>query len=192
MKPFRVKVRVQNNRLVRAREELGLTQVEAARRMRLSKERLNSLENFRDPAWGPFGWTPSALRIAEFYGYSPEYLWPEEIAMVKRNAFVLEANATEAFALSGGEVDETDMRALTHQLDSAMTRAPLSARERGVLQLRSAGLCLDDAGAKLGGISRERVRQLELRAHRKIRDRITLDDIEEKKAGYLARYGNPR
>ena len=80
MKPLRATVRVRNNRLVTLREQLGLTQVAAAKLIGVQASVLSALETLR---LGPVGmrgtWTKAATRISEFHGVSPEWIWPDAV-----------------------------------------------------------------------------------------------------------------
>lgn len=132
---FRIKIRIQNNRLVRAREELGMTQAVAARAIGVGASVLSAFENLssRDSPWSSTysRWTDTARKIADFYGYSPEYLWPEEIAALRKNAAQLELSAREVCAFIDEEqIEHRDFIAkviplmghltaldLTHHLD---------------------------------------------------------------------------
>jgi transcriptional regulator with XRE-family HTH domain len=136
MRPtFRIKIRIQNNRLVRAREELGMTQAVASRAMGVDASTLSAFENLNanQPAWSDARarWTDTARKIADFYGFSPEYLWPEEIAALRKNAGQLEMSSREVCAFLDEErIEHRDFIAkviplmgssaagdLTHHLD---------------------------------------------------------------------------
>ena len=138
-KLFRMKVRLYNNRLIRAREDLGLNQTEAARQIGITNSVLSAYENFGvrngkrvlGQAWGPTGWTPSALMIADFYGYSPEYLWPEEIDSVRKNAMTLELSSADVHVFASGDME-------ARELASRVTEAKklLSPAHREILEAR--------------------------------------------------------
>jgi len=97
-KPFRIEARIKNNRLIRAREELGLTQKKASVMMGdKHQSMLMNYENFKLNPWcdSQNKWKDSAVKIAKFYGYSPEELWPEAIQAIKKNFLVLEASTRQ-------------------------------------------------------------------------------------------------
>lgn len=141
------------------------TQSEAARRIGTTAQLLGKLENLKEPAWGEHGWRPVAIRVADFYGLSPEYLWPEEIALVRKTAFSLELAAADVAALPPGEV-ELEAKEVSDRLLGALKNTP--PRERLILAWRfgfgdADEHTLEEIGTKLG-LSRERVRSLENRA----------------------------
>lgn len=158
MKPFRLKVRVYNNRLIRAREELGLTQSEAAERMGVAANYLSALETLRPTrlgkAWRSDGWTLTARRIAAFYGLSPEYLWPDEIAAIRKNALQLEVAASDLHVLAGGEVDRDELLARVNEAKRLLPPA-----EQTVIDAWTNGATLEQIGDERE-LSRERIRQI--------------------------------
>lgn len=176
MKPFRMKVRLYNNRLIRAREEIGLTIGEAAERAGVSYSLLCALEGLRKPAWRATGWSQTATRLATFYGHSPEFLWPEEIANVKKQAVRhLELDAEDMHVLSGGEYEARELAAHVRMAMKRLT--PVKAKvltERFVNErdLRDVGTDFD--------VSPERVRQIQNRAVgdlvRELRKQGAVDD----------------
>ena len=175
-KAFRIKVRVYNNRLVRAREEMGLSQTEAARQMGVSNGILCDFETLRRRAWSEVdGWIPSALRVAEFYGYSPEYLWPEEIEAVRKNAFALELAAEDvAQLLSPDEhMSRKELGVFMGQAHGLLTQ-----RERSVLQATLVEeRTLADTGTDYS-LSQERIRQIRDKALRKLRLHIDRSKVD--------------
>lgn len=144
MKPFRVKVRIGNNRLITAREQLGLSQAECARRIGISNGALNELECLRRSAHRAREqsgsvellpeWTEVALAIAAFHGLSPDYLWPEEVRAVRANKFELAAHAEELVALP----TSPSLALETSELKAAARVAlkTLTLREEKVLRMR--------------------------------------------------------
>lgn len=136
-KAFRIKVRVQNNRLIRAREELGLTQAEATRRIGLSHSALCAFENLNYSKWSPYNeltgeWTDSARKVADYYGLSPEYLWPEEVALVKKSALQLEVGGREVVGFLT-ETRDTESEMLPRLLNQ------LNEREKAIIEKRFFG-----------------------------------------------------
>lgn len=137
MKPIRLKMRAYNNRLVRLREELGLSQKELADRVGLSQGTVNTMETMREPAWGAHGWKTAALKLAEFHGVSPEWLWPDEIRMVRAKAMQLEATSQEIAQLGGvTPLQELTARETSALIDRALTVGHYS-KGLGVQMLRA-------------------------------------------------------
>jgi transcriptional regulator with XRE-family HTH domain len=103
IKPFRMNVRLRNNRLIVLREQLGQSQAECARVSGVSQGSLNALETLRISPLRPDGeWSSPAKRIAEFHGVSPEWIWPEEVKRLRARAIMLETNAAELVASPTG------------------------------------------------------------------------------------------
>ena len=165
-KPFRVVAVLRNNRLIRAREQLGYpSQAAAARAIGVEPRTLSAFESFRWSPWSTHAgtWKEVARRIARAYAYEPEELWPEVIRQVEATAMTLELGAAEVESLSPERLAESA------ELRAAVERAlgTLPARQARVLRDRF-GLgrperLLDEVAEDLG-VCRERARQLEAKA----------------------------
>ena len=85
-KQLEVTVRVRNNLLIDARLRLGFkTQAAATRAIGLSPLQLNDYECLRvNPVSKKTGtWRAIAVKISDFYGISPDELWPEAIREIR-------------------------------------------------------------------------------------------------------------
>jgi DNA-binding XRE family transcriptional regulator len=164
IKPFRLKIRIQNNRLIRLREDLGLTQAECSRQINIKQTTLSAFENLRDTAWHcvRHEWNQSAVKIAAFHGVSPETIWPDEIREVRARVLTLESSARELVNLPSVELDRRELKAT---LAEAMML--LSIQEQRIIEMLSDGKTLTDVG-KDESLSRERVRQIAMTASRKM------------------------
>jgi len=173
---FRVEIRLRNDRLIRAREELGWTQAEAARKIGINGSLLNALETLRKSPWGAEGWRPTAETIATFYGLGLDYLWPDAIDRVTRTRF----EASIAAGVVGSLVGEHSQRLLSavagedaetaEVLRGAVGR--LDARDLRVLTRRYRdGWTLEEVAVE-DDTTRERIRQIEARGLRRLRRRI--------------------
>lgn len=182
MKSLRFDVKVRNNRLVTAREQLGLTQTAAAKMIGVVN--LGRLETCNDQAMGTYGeWTMSAQKIATFYGYSPEYLWPEEVRALKKRAATLFVDATDVAELLSGRPDlllqeKRDVEAEAQLFDRAM--GSLNPREREVLRRRAEGATLLTIGDEFE-LSKERIRNIEVQAEMRVRRAVQSEDKEAAK-----------
>lgn len=177
--PFRLVAKLRNNRLIRAREALGLSCPQAAKAIGVCYAALVQLEGMQESPVGVTGWRPVALKIAEWYGYIPEDLWPDCVLAVETIYATLELDPANQRAFS-------DMRARTllPAPDQAYVEKELQARvqqvlatltpaEQDVLVKRfgldgNGGMTLEDT-AKTRGVFKERIRQIEAKALRKIR-----------------------
>lgn len=166
-RPFRVVAVLRNNRLIRAREELGLSSPKAAVAIGVSYGTLNALESLKGSPWNKHmdDWSPSALKIAAYYGYSPEELWPDIIKEVRATKALLEV-ATPALSLSA------DASTVNKELREAVAKRlhQLTPRYQQVLAMRFGfdggdGKTIAEVADHLK-LSRERTRQIELKALR--------------------------
>lgn len=154
-KPFRLLVRIKNNRLVKAREDLGLSMAAAARAIGIGVHCLMRYENLQQSPLADGEWRREACMIAEWHGLSPEFLWPEEVAMVRKSAMRLEIGAGEARALQRAPDQMLEVAELN---DYLVTRS-MTPRERKYVRERIDGATLEECGAR-DNLSRERVRQI--------------------------------
>lgn len=153
VKQLRLDMKVRNNRLIRAREELGMTQAEAARQIGIGASDLSALELLRKAARSDTGWTPTAERIASFYGLSLEWLWPIEIHAIRKTALRLEMNACEMASMAGIELDAAE---LAGAVESALACLPPIQRE-AVVRTIVDDQTLQETGKKYD-LSREQIR----------------------------------
>lgn len=197
MKPLRMDVRLRNNVLVRLREDLGLSARQMAIVGGVSYATYLDFESLKlSPLYadsrinrciGHVGWKPSALSIAAFHGIGPDELWPAVVlAVVKRTASIeLDGNDLARIAgVSRSRLLPPDERVADAQRESTLRSAMsvvLTPREEMVVRARfgfggGGGLSLDEMAATMSQgaghlVSRERVRQIEGRALRKLRYR---------------------
>ena len=190
---FRVEIRLRNDRLIRAREELGWTQAEAARKIGINGSLLNALETLRKSPWGAEGWRPTAETIATFYGLGLDYLWPDAIDRVTRTRF----ESSIAAGVVGSLIGEHSQRLLSAVAgEDAETAevlrgavAGLDERDLRVLTRRYRDdWTLEEVGAE-DETTPERIRQIEARGLRRLRRRI--DGRTESVAALRAARGLP-
>ena len=172
IKPFRVTVRVKNNRMVKLREELGLNLAEFSRRAGVQMGTVCALENFRKSPWTGKDWRPIALKIAEFHGVSPEWLWPEVIQEVKKNAFMLEANAEDVRRFKGPH-EELENRELKEVLETKVFPKLLPIEKVAVVGLAE-GTTATDLGKKYG-LSKTRISQMGHRGRNKVAEALWME-----------------
>ena len=182
-----VQARLKNGLMLRYRmNEGGITQREASERADVPHTVWNALENLRfsDVSW------PQITKIAAFLDCDPLALCPTELkgidARCMRTAY-REATAKQLMAQdtarrlelpSPADVIETkDFREVT-AARLKMALAHLTYREREVLKLRYGldgigPLTLEETG-KVFKVNRERIRQIEVKALRKLQTDIKL------------------
>jgi RNA polymerase sigma factor (sigma-70 family) len=179
-KPFRVKVQVRNNRLIRAREQLGyMTQAAAASGTGIGQGYINKFETFSEsPVSKKTGmWRGIAERLALAYNQPCEALWPECIALIEQSSFVIEAGPAEVAALSAAADPEARLRLIEAATVAKEALQCLTPQQREVFSLRFGleGKEEHSQGevAELLKLSRTRIWQIEQRAFRAINTRVS-------------------
>lgn len=169
-KDFNIKVTVRNGRLLKAIRENYESVAAFARALGKSAQRVNSLVTMKEKPFKTKGWTDLALDVSAFLNKDPEELWPEYMREVQlqRSTAELSADLNEVQAIQSSASPEKQIA----QLDAVKLLAEaLTPRELKVIQHRFVDqLTLDETGEKLG-VSRERMRQIECKALRKMRMR---------------------
>lgn len=181
-RPFRVVAKVYNNRLIRAREALGyMTCRQAAIAIGVHYQSLTDLESFKKSPWSTLknNWTKTASAVAMAYAYHPSELWPEVVRELEARVLVLEVSAvSKTYEQKLPELESgQNLKSVT---DKALST--LDSRERKILEerfgIRGEGEKTLDVVGEIEGLSRERVRQLEARALKNIRESGVLDDFK--------------
>jgi RNA polymerase sigma factor (sigma-70 family) len=120
-------------------------------------------------------WRSSAQALATFFDVEPADLFPGSIKAIKKNRVVSTADVPELMAILGLASGEPEHAQIgdgmeVEQLNSAVATAlkKLPAREQKVLRMRFfQNLTLDQTSEKLK-VTRERTRQIEKRALRRL------------------------
>jgi RNA polymerase sigma factor (sigma-70 family) len=165
---FNLKVTVRNGRLLRAIRARYSSVADMCRKMSRSQQTVNKLITMKSVPYNSKGWTDLALDVAGMVGRDPEDLWPDYMRELRLRKSTSEVN-----------LDLDDVKKLVQEGSSEKTISQLSAlsqfsknltpRERDVLARRFAhDQSLDECAASLR-VSRERVRQIEAKAFRKMR-----------------------
>ena len=183
---YRVKVSVTNNLLLRAIEDAGYkSQSDFARAMDVHPASVNALVAMREcPINKNGGFSPLATQVMEFLGACPTDLWTEDQLTMKlrTNSSWSAMGREELIVLMGGEPTGLLEGVFKQELKTKMAEAlqTLTPKEQKLLALRfEEGLSMEDTG-KVFGCSRERIRQVEFRVLRKIRQRDTANNDELK------------
>ena len=184
-KDYRVLVKVKNNHILSAIERKGYQNVaQFCEAHGLSQVEVGLFVNLKkSPLTKNGDWRESVQRIAAALDVCPSMLFDEaQYSPIEKNEATLELDASEVKMLMGNADDEMDplqilLREEDGGFDGAVERAlaTLTPREAKVIRMRFG---LDEPGcdahtyAKIGeqfGITRERIRQIELKALRKLR-----------------------
>lgn len=189
IKDFRVNVRLFNNQMRERRERLGLSAsafcemhgVDYATYIYLESLKRSPLTSGRG-GFGkakPITWTPTAIKVAKALGAEPETLWPDAVLDIERREGELRVDAEQMAALiSPPDPLSPDRLLAAEETNDALKAALgcLSKREYEVIAQRYAldgtesgdGETLEQVANRLE-LSRERVRQIEAKAMRKLR-----------------------
>lgn len=175
-KELRITLRARNNRLIAARERLRLGAREAASKIPVRYDQLLKFEGLKDsPINGKGVWRDAALRIAAFYGGTPEYFWPEAVMALVEPEKTVEIDASDVAMLgtsSGGspiallspdlDPEESLLRALDMQRARELLQT-LPEREARVLAMRCGIDCEELTYHRIGAmlnITRTRALQI--------------------------------
>jgi RNA polymerase sigma factor (sigma-70 family) len=181
-KDFRVEVKIKNNKLLEKIEAAGFTSVaQFAKAHNISLSRIYKLVSMKDTALGYGGkLRPLTLKLSKIFQCLPEDIFPEAQITQKltNNRQFFTANESELVNLTASlrSVSVSPERALilsdAQDVVKSMV-AELTPREQMVLDMRYG---LTDGGektldeiAKVMGFTRERIRQLEQNALRKMK-----------------------
>lgn len=192
MDEYRVDVRVRNNLLLSAIENAGFkTVAEFCRELKLNANTLGKLINLKEsPLLQDGTFSATAQRILDRLGALPEDLWTQDqlFMSLESNKKTLTLDQTQLELLTYGHSDHTPV-SLEEEVDKkkiqdAVTEvlSTLTPREKKFLELRfglsgfDSELTLDEIG-KIGDVSRERVRQVLIKALRKLKEPYRLERL---------------
>lgn len=168
MTDFAVKISVRNARLLRAMKAAGYqTQADLARAMGKHITHVNALFTFRkSPILEDGEWSEIAMDISSMLRLEPEELWPTELARfrMKKNSREVLMSSDEVRSIAAPCNMEIDRVALSKLIGT------LPPRNREVVEARfglidGSEATLEDI-AREKGVTRERIRQQELKALR--------------------------
>ena len=165
---FNIKISVRNGRLLKAIRARYDSVADLARKCHLHQTRVNSLVTMTVKPFNKNGWTDLALDVAAMVGKEPEDLWPDhlrELKLIKSTA-EMEVDLDSVKQLIQ---DGTSEKSLSQISAISKLSENLTPRERQCMAMRWAlGHTLDET-ARVFGVTRERVRQVEAKAIRKMK-----------------------
>ena len=165
---FNIKISVRNGRLLKAIRARYASVADLARKCHLHQTRVNSLVTMTVKPFNKNGWTDLALDVAAMVGKEPEDLWPDhlrELKLIKSTA-EMEVDLESVKQLIQ---DGTSEKSLSQISAISKLSENLTPRERQCMAMRWAlGHTLDET-ARVFGVTRERVRQVEAKAIRKMK-----------------------
>jgi RNA polymerase sigma factor (sigma-70 family) len=197
MREYRVKVTVRNNLLLTAIEQAGYKSVaEFCRVIGHPMQYMNALICMRKPPINAFGEFCDAAKAAmEALGAAPSDLWTEEqlTLKLKKSSSERAVSKEEVDFLLNHEIqnpmvlpDPADQYEKKHQWESMkdVLDASLTMKERQILFMRNEQDMTFDEVAVAFGVSKERARQIEAKALRKLRDPRRIKKMKEIYEGY--------
>lgn len=198
MKDIRLIVKIKNNRLVKAREKLGLNQNEMAALCKLRPNQYGRIENLIEYPITKNGWSTAAQNIASAIGICEEELFPEAFKKIQTNKAEVEIGLESLPLAERLQLNGPDEIYENNEFKNRVQKVlnTLTPREEHVLKRR---LGFDGPVETLEEIAadkhvlRERVRQIEARALRKLRHPLRahiLKSIENPKAEEFLKNGS--
>jgi RNA polymerase sigma factor (sigma-70 family) len=189
MKEFELTFKIRNNLLIQRREEMRLSRGECAKAIgihyvdycryeAMSRSPVTS-KNVKDSFW-----TPTALRIAKFFGVDPEELFPPSVRQVRKNKAVKKVDFVELVPLLpeheemavlaeyNPTEDVIDLSKLKNKTQEILRT--LTPREQRILEMRfginekNKEYSLEEIGEDFE-VTRSRIMQIEAKALRKLR-----------------------
>lgn len=167
MSDYEVKVRVRNNRILRALRDAGYeSQSDFSRKTGFNLSVISGFVSMRIPAVTSRGnWANAAETLALLLNLKPEDLFTgRQRAGLRVNSVEVEMTEGQVEGLIG-QSDSIEALEARQQVQSLM--AMLTAREQSVIQGRLEGFTLEEIG-EAQGVRSERVRQIEQKAMRKM------------------------
>lgn len=171
MSDFRLKVSVRNARLLNAIESRYPSCAAAARAIGVGPGDMSRLVAMRVLPYRKSDgeWTPLALKISAAVSADPADLWPEHTRDIR-----IRKSAEMTVSLDDVKTLVAPDKTVEHrQLIDRMSDT-LTAREVKVVSMRATDATFDEIGDALGGLSRERVRQIEAKAYRKMKNQARI------------------
>jgi hypothetical protein len=172
---YRVKVTVRNARIMRALESIGHNPSSFARAYGFYAKETCAIAALRiKPVLANGNWRASVMKLCEITGKMPSELFTD------RQMNGLRANSSERDVGEDAIVAMLEPPASPEQLaiTSDMARIAnevidgISPRAATAFRLHADGATYEEIGAEIGGVSRERARQLVMKAQRHVRERL--------------------
>jgi DNA-binding CsgD family transcriptional regulator/lambda repressor-like predicted transcriptional regulator len=173
---FNIQVKVRNARLLRAIRAHSGTAAEFSRASGVNQTAISALLSMRlSPLTKAGEWTTTVHDICTHLGCMPEEIWPKhmERVLLKRAETEIELSSAEVEAITEGAADRQQQREM---LARWIGKSGLVDRDVEVLALRIEGATLEECAQEVG-TTRERIRQREMRALRRLREMARRDGI---------------
>ena len=170
---YNVQIQVRNNHLLkRIRDQYG-SSAKMCKETGLVATKVSSLVCFREKPFLQDGsLSIAAEELCSALGATPEELWPDEMSEIvaKKATYELELSQAQALSLCSGAEEDVIAKQLIEKWSEC-----LSDRQRIAIEALCDDKTLDETGKELG-VTRERARQIQLKALRKMRHHAIVDD----------------
>ena len=171
---FNLKITVRNARLLRAVRAAYGTPAEMSRQTGIHPQALSALMTMRaTPLRKDGSLTATAEAIVSALGIPADDLWPKHMQRLKARAATVEIEMDAATFAAISDSDPERQTAM--RLAIARWSKDLTERQKIAIAMHQSGSTLDEIGAEVGGVTRERVRQIVLKAQREMRKRALMD-----------------
>lgn len=188
-KEFRLQMKLRNNRLIEAREALGLSAPKAADVIGVAYGLLIRYEALSADPWSrdQSDWRPSAVKVADFYNNTCEHFWPDVVRAVEKASVEMKVDAGEVALLLAEAPSNPEELLLEKERDVSASLAiqTLSPRERDVLAARANEETYREIGRRFG-VSPSRIMQIEGGALSKVRAHMKHADVTDRSLSTLA------
>lgn len=178
MSDLNIKMTVRNGRLLRAVRDTYGTGAELCRVAGVSETHLSALMTMRASPFREDGsLTNTAEAIVSALGVPADDLWPAHVARLKakRATVEVEMSAQEFAAIADDDLE----RGMIYRDAIAKWSEQLTDRQRTALTVHHSGGTLDEVGEAIGGVSRERARQIIAKSERIIRAAARQQGVEK-------------
>jgi RNA polymerase sigma factor (sigma-70 family) len=173
MKSYNIQIKVRNNYLLSAMRERGIkTAAELSRLTDIPQQVIGKILSLKIPMYARntgLVRKPVAT-IAGLFGVDPEDLYPPEHREnpLQKNIGEAEVSFQEIQQITAANSIDRVENGFT--ISTLINKSTLTDREKKVISLRFfEGQTFDEVGEAIGPVSRERVRQIESKALRKLR-----------------------
>ena len=167
---FNIKVTVRNARLLEAIRKKYESVADLSRKMGQHQSTVNSLVTMKIKPINEKGWTNLALDVAAMVGKEPENIWPKYMREIK----LKKASSEVLIDLDGVKqimADGSSEKTLSQLSAIKQFSAELSPRQRKLITDRFVKNQTLEECAKFFGVTKDRARQIEGHALRKMKQR---------------------
>jgi transcriptional regulator with XRE-family HTH domain len=163
MSDFSIQIKVRNGRLLRAIRQKYGSSAELCRKCGVGQTILSRYLIMKEsPILMNGDWKESAFDVSSALGMEPEEIWPDYMRQIalRKSTVELDASVDQIAALASGEGDLAIKLAAMKIIDTHRLRP----RYRKILKMRVMdNMTLEETG-KIEGVSRDRIRQIEIKS----------------------------